>query len=152
MWTEFLTATEHTLLISLPSTLVPISGSHFHTYFLSHFLNLRVLFYFDISRSWQQCSFLVSPSVVGPLVVGVQPCAMSFLHGELSELVGRISPASRCLIFLPRLCTFMKTNWELVLECCQVSAFFFREINMRMCDISKIRKEPVKNNCVKETF
>lgn len=123
---------ESTLLNCFPWTLIIILCSHFYTYF-SIFLNLCVLLYFTISRIWHQYKFCFSPSVVGPLIVGVQPCAMSFSTWGTRWASGKSITCLLVFALLSRLCTVMKTSSFLT----AAKSLLPSGNRLRVCDISK---------------
>lgn len=96
-----------------------------HVFF--HFPQLMcfILFWhFQILASVQR--FWVSPSVVGPLIVGVQPCAKSLFTCGTRWAGGKNITCLPMFALLPRLCTSMKTS-----SCLNTAKFLFSSGNRR---------------------
>lgn len=131
-----LRAIEITFLILLPSTLILISGSHFHTYFFFSFSSTYV-FYFILLWHFQILAavLILSQSICCWASVSGCPTLCHVLStGGTQWTGGKSIPLLLMFDFPPRLCTFVKTKQELVLGYCQFAAFF-QEIDIRMCDI-----------------
>lgn len=96
-----------------------------HVFF--HFPQLMcfILFWhFQILASVQR--FWVSPSVVGPLIVGVQPCAKSPFPCGTQWAGGKNITCLPMFALLPRLCTSMKAS-----SCLNTAKFLFPSGNRR---------------------
>lgn len=123
---RLLTAIENTFLISLSSTFILISSSHFHIFFPP--FSSTFVFYFILFWHFQILAIvpILSQSICCWASDGGCPtlCHVLFTWGT-QWLVGRTSPASRCLIFYPGCARSWKQMWSWCLNAAKFLQYFF---------------------------